>query len=319
VTFWNGLTPIADVQAPDPVSLAGAPCVDRSLFAGTGSGVGTYKFTIRGVCTAALPGGLYYMQDNTGATRSGVAMYAPMSPMVVGNQYLAVSSVQEYFGETEATANIYLRDEGVGTLPAPTVQAVAVLQDTTCDVSQAYLSGEDYEGMLVRMNFVRSTQNAVNPGNGFDVVAVSSPADSIHIRNVQSSTPWTIQADSLDVYDIIGVLGFSFGTMQPAPRTNADFIFHGNNVGVTPVTPGISLSASPNPARVSRISFSLPKSADVDLSVFDLAGRKVATLASGSLPAGQYSRDWNGAGAGVYFVRLRVGSETYNLRTVSLK
>ena len=39
------------------------------------------------------------------------------------------------------------------------------------------------------------------------------------------------------------------------------------------------------------------------------------------MPAGQYTRDWNGAGAGagVYFVRLRVGSETYNLRTISLK
>ena len=59
----------------------------------------------------------------------------------------------------------------------------------------------------------------------------------------------------------------------------------------------------------------------MDLSVFDLAGRRVATLASGNLPAGQYTRDRKGSetGAGVYFVRLRVGSETYNLRTVSLK
>jgi hypothetical protein len=59
----------------------------------------------------------------------------------------------------------------------------------------------------------------------------------------------------------------------------------------------------------------------VDLSVFDLSGRKVATLAKGSMVAKSYEYKWNGAGAGagVYFVRLRVGSETYNLRTVTLK
>lgn len=321
VTFWNGLTSIAEVQAPDPVGLAAVPCEDRSLYAGTGSAVGSYKVTVRGVCTAALPGGLNYLQDNSGAIRSGAALYAPMNPLTVGHQYLAVVGVQEYYNETELTANVYLRDEGPATLPAPISQTVAVLADSTCDVAQAFLSGEDYEGLLVKLNFVRSTQNAGGPGYGFDVVGVTSPADTIHIRNVQSLTPWTIQADSLDVYDITGVLGFSYGTFQLAPRTDADFVFHGNNVGVTPISAGISFSVSPNPARVSNVSFSLPKSADVDLSVFDLSGRKVATLAQGNLPAGQYTREWNGAGngAGVYFVRLRVGSETYNLRTISLK
>lgn len=320
-TFWNGLSLISDLQAPDPASLAAAPCVDRSLLAGAGSAVGSYKATVRGVCTAALPGGLYYLQDNTGTTRSGVAMYAPMTPMVVGNKYLAVTAVQEYFGETEATGNIYIRDEGVGTLPAPIVQTVAVLRDTTCDGAQAYLSGEDYEGMLVKMQWVKAVNNASLPGNGFDVAGpIPTWGDTIHVRNVQSSTPWTYQADSLAVQDVTGILTFSFGTMQVAPRTDADFLYRGFDVNGVPTTPGgLSFAVSPNPARISRVSFTLPKQADVDLSVFDLSGRRVATLATGNLAAGQYTRDWNAGGAGVYFVRLRVGSETYNLRTVSLK
>jgi len=72
---------------------------------------------------------------------------------------------------------------------------------------------------------------------------------------------------------------------------------------------------------VTNVRFALPKQADVDLSVFDLSGRKVATLVKGSLAARSYEYKWDGrgVGAGVYFVRLRVGSEMYNLRTVSLK
>ena len=321
VTFWNGLTPITDIQAPE-LSGGLALCPDRSMFAGAGSAIGAQKVTFRGVCTAALPGGLYYVQG-AGSTRAGIATYAPISPMVVGHQYLLVSGVQEYFEETESTGIPYLRDEGVVALPAPAVQTVGVLRDTTCDATQTVTNGEDYEGMLVRMNFVKSVQNALQPGNGFNVAGpVPTFGDSIHVRNVQSSTPWTYQADSMMVLDVTGIQTFSFGTMQVAPRTNADFNDHGINVDVTPGTiSDVSFSAYPNPARVSRVSFTLPKQSDVDLSVFDLSGRRIATLARGSMPAGLHARDWDGsgAGAGVYFIRLRVGSQTYSLRTVSLK
>jgi hypothetical protein len=325
VTFWNGLNPISLVQAPDPgpSGLGAIPCLDRSIFAGVGSAIGTEALTFRGVCTAAFPGGLYYLQDNSAATRCGVAMYAPILPLTVGHQYLMVSGLQEYFEETETTRNVYVRDEGAVALPAPAVQTVGVLRDTSCDATQSVTNGEDYEGMLVKMRFVKAVQNASAPGNGFNVAGPSPTfGDSIHIRNVQSSAGWTYQADSMMVLDVAGIQTFSFGTMQVAPRTNADFVNHGFNVGVEPGTiSGVSFSAYPSPARVTKVNFALPKQADVDLSVYDLSGRRVATLAKGSMPAGKYSRDWNGggAGAGVYFVRLRVGSENYNLRTITLK
>jgi flagellar hook assembly protein FlgD len=63
----------------------------------------------------------------------------------------------------------------------------------------------------------------------------------------------------------------------------------------------------------------------VDLGVFDLQGRKVATLVRGTLEAGNYTHAWNGlddsgrsAGSGVYFYRLKVGAETYTLRGIKL-
>jgi hypothetical protein len=73
------------------------------------------------------------------------------------------------------------------------------------------------------------------------------------------------------------------------------------------------------------MSFGLPRRDKVDLGVFDIQGRQVATLARGVMDPGVYTRSWDGtigggqkAGPGVYFYRLRVGSETYSLRGVKL-
>ena len=64
-----------------------------------------------------------------------------------------------------------------------------------------------------------------------------------------------------------------------------------------------------NPETV--ISFSLDKSSDVTLSVFDILGRTVTTLYQGYLPTGQHQFVWNGSdgngqsvASGIYFYRL---------------
>jgi hypothetical protein len=88
--------------------------------------------------------------------------------------------------------------------------------------------------------------------------------------------------------------------------------------GVVPPPPGgaLRLSISPNPAaREARVAFDLATEAQVDLGVYDLAGRRVATLARGRMGAGAQMARWDGhgvdgasAGAGLYFVRLRLGT-----------
>jgi hypothetical protein len=75
---------------------------------------------------------------------------------------------------------------------------------------------------------------------------------------------------------------------------------------------------APNPARVaSRIAWAVPADlagSDLDLSVYDLAGRRVATLASGRAEPGRHAVEWNlrgpdaaRVGGGIYFVRYRLG------------
>jgi uncharacterized repeat protein (TIGR02543 family) len=81
---------------------------------------------------------------------------------------------------------------------------------------------------------------------------------------------------------------------------------------------------APNPARgPMRVPFALPREADVRLSVHDLQGRLVTTLADRGFVAGQHELIWDGRGrggvvhAGVYFIRLQTAGETF-VRRVSV-
>ena len=87
----------------------------------------------------------------------------------------------------------------------------------------------------------------------------------------------------------------------------------------------LALSApSPNPARArSELDMTLATSAQVDVSVFDAAGRRVRVLAHGTLSEGRHALAWDArdergarARAGVYFVRASDGSETRTQRLV---
>jgi len=88
-----------------------------------------------------------------------------------------------------------------------------------------------------------------------------------------------------------------------------------NPTGVREETPVQRLEASPNPFQRSlSVRFNLESQQAVDVTVFDIAGRRVATLLDRSLPAGPHEASWDArdakgqkARAGVYFVRVRQG------------
>jgi hypothetical protein len=69
--------------------------------------------------------------------------------------------------------------------------------------------------------------------------------------------------------------------------------------------------AYPNPFNPSTaISFELQDANFVDLVIYDIQGREVASLVTGQLSLGEHRFDWNAEGmpSGVYFARLQVGN-----------
>jgi PKD repeat protein len=96
---------------------------------------------------------------------------------------------------------------------------------------------------------------------------------------------------------------------------------------VEPAAPGMARGFSleqnsPNPFRASTlVRFTLPQRSHVRLSVFDVAGREIATLANGAWEAGSHSVRWTGmtdsgerARRGVYFVHMASGREYQSVR-----
>ena len=80
----------------------------------------------------------------------------------------------------------------------------------------------------------------------------------------------------------------------------------------------------PNPFGAGTwIEYALPSDQWVEASVFNVQGRRVRTLASGPQAAGKRRLYWDGRndrgadpGAGVYFLRTRVGSALHTYRIV---
>mgnify|MGYP001247195021 CR=1 FL=1 len=59
----------------------------------------------------------------------------------------------------------------------------------------------------------------------------------------------------------------------------------------------------------------------MEISVFDVVGRRLATIENAQLPKGAYARTWNmsGVSSGMYFVRLRMGAATLTKTLLKLQ
>lgn len=84
---------------------------------------------------------------------------------------------------------------------------------------------------------------------------------------------------------------------------------------------------SPNPfRRATTLELALPRAGRVRLDVFDISGRRVATLADAAFPAGRHAIVWDGrdtagrpVATGVYFLRLAANGEDRRTRVLRLR
>lgn len=94
---------------------------------------------------------------------------------------------------------------------------------------------------------------------------------------------------------------------------------------ITPTRTAL-LAPAPNPARgASVFAFALARGGEIDLALYGVDGRRVATLARGAYAAGMHRVDWQGeaqgrrVAPGMYWVRLEAAGERLTRRLVLLR
>ena len=170
---------------------------------------------------------------------------------------------------------------------------------TAASVGQTWVFTFDAKkGNLVAPSTARAFIKTLNPAAGW--------AMTNYLFLDMTNIPDTWSNYSISIPVTAGLVGqiLQIGFLNQATFYQSSGIFYDNVIfgqSVTSGVPAASLPGAdlaqnyPNPFNPStRIEFALRQSSPVDLTVFDLAGRHVATLRQGTLEAGAYAVTWDG-------------------------
>ena len=144
-----------------------------------------------------------------------------------------------------------------------------------------------------------------------------------------SGCPYTPEPEFLQTSGFFGVYEFYMGDQAPDPATVFDnFVVSDefssvDEISIVPMPYDHTISTLyPNPFNArTTISFTNLRAGEVNLSVFDVLGRKMTTIQRGFLPQGQYQMTWDAQSysAGNYFIRLELDGQQYVHRAVLAK
>ncbi|MBN2565693.1 MAG: T9SS type A sorting domain-containing protein, partial [Candidatus Eisenbacteria bacterium] len=256
--------------------------------------VNIYSATV-GIENATQTTGIQYLYDATyapsaAAITSGQAIKftteGPSAPPV----WLAIagSSVDDTVGgDGDGHAEPLERIDLIVTLDNLGTDAASDITGTLT-TSDPDVSVDDGSASFGTIGAGLSGDNAASP---FRITVGSGPSDELVELDLHLFT-----GGRYDTYDVLTlVLDLS--------QTGVE--------GEIPLTFALKQN-SPNPFRDgTTMSFDLPSPSRAELTVYNVAGRKVATVVDGELPAGRHSVSWNGrddegreVSAGIYFYML---------------
>jgi hypothetical protein len=231
---------------------------------------------------------------------------------------------------TVGVGDIFMQKLDFAGTPAWATTGVgAVVKDSTqTSVSIAQL-GEQHFGMVWEDNstfesdiFFNLFDMDGNPAFGEDGYMISEPIKRQYtpkigfIHNQNAMTVWS-DGRSSGKTEIIGLYA---QVLHIDDVPNAEETIPGFN--------GLSVSQNyPNPFNpTTTIKFNLPSSMNVEVSVFNILGQKVRTLAKDRFDAGVNSLVWNGddnsgksVSSGIYFYKVEAGSSSVTKKMVLMK
>jgi hypothetical protein len=142
------------------------------------------------------------------------------------------------------------------------------------------------------MNGTETRISSFNPANDSLDSGLIGEYNGLAVRNGIIHPVWTnIRDGHQDTYTAV------WDTSSSAPRLRQHPLA-GMQIG------GL-LDASPNPFNSAiEVRLDIPKAGSVKMAVYDLAGRRVVTLADGVFPVGALKRIWHPEGpSGIYLIR----------------
>lgn len=174
-------------------------------------------------------------------------------------------------------------------------------------------------GSRVDYTSVRINKRPINPSQTYTLVTNEAIAGlfTMYGITVTNLVPGPFEYDA--VLDFVSATG-SITTRVEGRMLDMSVPKHGTPKAVPAASP-LALSATPSLVRDNaQVSFTLDAPGEVMLTVHDLLGRTVATLASGALDAGSHQARFEAAGlpAGVYYVHLASGAaqRTQSIRII---
>ncbi len=168
------------------------------------------------------------------------------------------------------------------------------------DIGKTYVFAFDAKrGNIAGASIAKAFIKTLNPAAGY--------AMTNYLTQDMTAIPDTWSNYSIQIPIVAGMTGqlLQIGFMNQATFYESSGIYYDNvdfrrfvSSGVpSAVVAGVELRQNyPNPFNPStKIAFKLEHATNVDVTVFDLAGRRVATLQQGALAAGEHDVIWNGS------------------------
>ncbi len=184
-------------------------------------------------------------------------------------------------------------------------------------------------------NYYRDCDTAINSRMGACVRVEKNYFDSVRIAVMMEFSPEKGSVELIDNY--FGNSGYS---ETPTCTLNVPYEYnsHLHEVSVLPLLLGgqstaidedhdnmplsFKLASFPNPFNPSTsVRFSIGRSADVTIKIFDVRGCEVAALINDQFDPGDYTIFWNAAhcASGLYFCQLRADSFTETMKIILLR
>lgn len=272
----------------------------------------------------------YHFQDAVG----GIQLFSfgiTIPPLNVGDSIIVLGRIAQFRGLTEIIPDTQATDIQVVATGRPVTPVTVRVRDFAANP-------ELYESRLVRIDTLRrrdATPPWPGPGTSANIVMYQHVLTDTIIMRIDSDTEIPGSPEPVYPVNVTGVMTqFSSATnvynngyqTQPRFRTDLQTVVDVAEPEGVPLTFGLEQNY-PNPFNpATQIRYSLAKESFVMLSVYNLLGQHVRTLAREQQKAGRVTASWDGrnalgspVGSGVYFYRLEARPTDGSAAFVSVK